>query len=94
MFKTLGRLLVRKNKTCGLFIPFEKNGLKSGIYELREIMDEVTLVYIGKPAMGEKRYEGIGVQDLVKNHNASMTKKEIKQIVDEENRFKKALEEL
>ena len=82
MFKTLGRLLVRKGKTAGLFIPFG-GGLKSGIYELRSSPldpDGISLVWVGEPVLKDAAYQGLSVEGLVGCPEAGMTKTEWAQV--------------
>lgn len=75
--RTLGRLLVRKGKTAGIFIPFPGRPLKNGIYEIREVMGEITLAFVGTPAMHDARYQGITLNELLAEAGtAGMTQKE------------------
>ena len=62
--KTLGRILVRKDKICGLFVPFRDSTLKEGIYSVDEFLDEILLRYVGIPHMHEDRLNGLDVSEL------------------------------
>jgi hypothetical protein len=75
-----GRLLVRKGRVAGLFVPLRDITLKNGIWEIREILGELTLVYIGEPAMQDDRYQSLSVQDLLGEASAVMTKEEWKEL--------------
>lgn len=74
--RQLGRLIVRKGKTVGLYFPFVPGGLQNGIWEIREVLGELTLVYLGEPAMPDARYQGRDVRDLVHDPSCAMTPKE------------------
>jgi len=76
MMKHLGRLVVRKGKTVGLFLPFAKD-IPPGIYELNEIMGEMTVRYHGKQAMPDARYNGLTPDGLLAEiATAAMTEEE------------------
>lgn len=77
--KILGRILARKGKTVGVFIPFQTDALENGIWELREILGEIQIVRIGKPALPDARYQALQPNDMVNSPFATMTKKEIDQ---------------
>lgn len=80
-FPVLGRLLVRKGKTAGLFIPFDVPGqLPSGIYEIREVLGELIVARIGDPAMPDARYQGSSVEDLLGSGVAGMTAAELESL--------------
>lgn len=76
-YKTVGRLLVRKFKAAGLFIPFEFQP-NNGLYEVKEIMGENVLTYLGEPDM--PNIECYNVGDLVQNPHALMTTKELQKV--------------
>ncbi len=76
MFSTLGRI-VSRGKVCGLFIPMDK-GLPEGIWEIRSIMGELTLVKIGQPAMENKRLHGLDLEGLFSERPlCAMTQEEL-----------------
>ncbi len=77
-FTRLGRILVRKGKTAGLFMPFSQPGqLKNGIWEVREVLGELTLKYIGVPALPDVQYQGLDPQGLLcKSHLIGVTEEE------------------
>lgn len=84
LYSRLGRLLVRKGKTCGLFIPLVKDPVEPGIYELRNILGALTLVRIGTQAMSEAQVNARGVGDLVGDPSALMTEEELAGITQDE----------
>ncbi len=74
----LGRLIVRKDKIAGLYIPFVPNGLESGIYNVEEILGEITIKRIGTPAMESVLYDSLDLNELyAKRGGAGMTEGEI-----------------
>ncbi len=73
---TLARLLVRKGKAAGLYLPLAQ-GLPTGIWEIRDIMGVLTLVRVGSPAMGDQRFQSLEVAELVGDPFACRTQKEI-----------------
>lgn len=80
IFKPIGRICVRSENVCGLFIPFnsDTSPLKSGIYEIREVLGELIIVSIGKPATSEAMYESLSLEEMVEElPYSAMTKEEI-----------------
>lgn len=76
--KPLGRLLVRKGKTAGLFIPYP-DGLKPGLYHIEEAMGEVSLKYVGEPYTDEARLNGLDLNGLMSDRPSSiMTEEELR----------------
>lgn len=80
LYRSLGRLLVRRGKVAGLFIPFGATGLASGLYEIREVIGELTVVRVGNPAMPDPMYQGVDVLSLVQNPEAAMTAAEYAEV--------------
>lgn len=62
--RNLGRILIREGNIIGLFFPYSANRLKYGIYEIHEILDELQLVYIGEPALENKRVNALDFTSL------------------------------
>lgn len=65
--KVLGRIVARDG-VAGLFIPYKsQENLLDGIYEVREILGELTLRYVGKANLQEdqpERFYSVGINDL------------------------------
>lgn len=77
MIETVGRIVVRKNKVAGLFVPFtSKAQLRPGIYDVVKIMDEPTLVYRGEIAMADKA-DALNLPDLLDYPECLLTQKEL-----------------
>ena len=75
--KKVGRIVVRKGKTPGLFIPFPA-GLEPGVWEVREVLGELTLVRIGTPAMRDARLQALGLDELYgERYSSLMTQEEL-----------------
>jgi hypothetical protein len=79
--KILGRILVREKGIAGLFLPMGKCSIKPGLYNVMEIMDDLTLKYVGKPATRPARLNGISLEELMSERPGSvMTQNELDQI--------------
>jgi hypothetical protein len=78
--KYYGRLLVRKGRMAGIYMPLRDLSLKDGLWEVREINDKIELVYIGKPAMPAKLYQELSLHELLGQPSSIMTKKEWKEL--------------
>ncbi len=79
----IARILVRKDRIAGLFIPMGNPMLlmDAGIWEVREILDEYTLTFIGKPAMPEPRLNGLSLEGLMdERSSAIMTEQELENV--------------
>lgn len=63
MMERVGRIISRGDKTAGLFFPLGE-GLPIGIYEVRQVMGELTIVEIGQPAMYLPRFTGLSLDGL------------------------------
>ncbi len=75
-YKIIGRLVARKGKTAGLFLPIE--GLDQGIYEIREIMGEMSIVRIGMPDLKLARFNGLSLEGLMATRpSCCMTQEEL-----------------
>lgn len=83
--KIYGRLLVRKNKNAGLYIPFNPDFLEEGIYEIRQNpwLEDLTIKYIGKPHMNITKYNALTIESLIQNPSSGMTKEEYSQVYQE-----------
>ena len=82
MFKVVGRIIAR-GEIVGLFIPMEDHELY-GIYEVRQIMDELTIAKVGLPAMTDGRFTGIGLNDLMADRPYSvMTEQELASVTED-----------
>jgi hypothetical protein len=77
MLNILGRLLVRKDRIAGLFLPMP-NGLAPGIYEIRELMGEYHLKLIGQSCMQEPRLNGLELNGLMSEPHCIMTTEELR----------------
>lgn len=78
----VGRIVSRGDVT-GLYLPFAvANPLPLGVYDVRRIMDEFQIVYVGKPAMKPRlRFTGLNLQDLFNERwSAAMTLSELKNL--------------
>lgn len=72
----IGRIVAR-GKQAGLFIPFKTSEL-DGVYNVVEVMGELQIQRIGKPAMPEKRFKGLDLEGLFNERpNCCMTKNEL-----------------
>lgn len=84
--KILGRLVVR-TECVGLYFPFgESKALPEGVHEIREILGEMQIVYLGKPAMNLKRFNSLSLDQLyLERANSCQTQSEaeIQQSIDE-----------
>lgn len=69
--KHVGRLLVRKGKIAGLFIPVQE-GMKEGIYNVVEIMGEIQVRFVGPSAMPEPRLNGIDILGVFNERGSTM----------------------
>lgn len=79
----IARILVRKDKIAGLFIPLGNPILhmNPGIWEVRETLETYTLRFIGKPAMPEPRLNGINLDCLLDERQfALMTEQELESV--------------
>jgi len=74
MIKFLGRLAARKG-VATIFVP-SKDFDFDGVYELREVMGELQLRYVGQPAMRETEYYGKDCNGLFDNRTTSLMTKE------------------
>lgn len=74
--KIIGRIVAR-GQVAGLFMPFKSSEL-DGIYNVVEIMGELQIQRVGKPAIPEKRFKGLSLDVLFDQRpNCSMTQKEL-----------------
>jgi hypothetical protein len=74
--KVVGRIIARGEGIVGLFIPVQSD--MYGIYEVREIMDELTVTRIGDPATPRARFTGLDLEGLLNDRpNSVATKNEI-----------------
>jgi hypothetical protein len=81
MIKKLGRVLVREDKTVGLYFPYDKNVLKSGLYEVVEVLGERQLIYIGQPALENRKVQAFDPNGLLTYRDTVMlTVEELKSI--------------
>lgn len=79
MIKEIGRI-VSRGKIAGLFIPFGE-GLPNGIYQIRDIMGELSIVRVGDAAMPEGRFTGVDLDGLfLERPNCCMTQEELAQV--------------
>lgn len=81
--RTIARILVRKDKIAGLFIPMGNPilHLNPGIWEVRETLETYTLKFIGKPAMPEPRLNGLTLDSLLcETQFALMTEQELQNV--------------
>ncbi len=77
MISTKGRIISRGGKIAGLFLP-AGTGLPLGIFEIREVMGELTIVKIGKPYTEPKRFQALDLNGLMADRPSSvMTQKEL-----------------
>lgn len=72
----IGRLLIRKDKIAGLYIPFDTN-FEAGLYDVREIMGEIQIVFKGIPAMNPGRLNGLSCDQLIQYPESLMTEEEV-----------------
>lgn len=84
--KILGRIVSRGSGILGVFFPIKK-GLPLGIYEIREILGELQIIFVGKPVMEEKRFTALDLNGLAneRSHSA-MTIKEFNEIKETESK--------
>ncbi len=64
MMQTVGRLLVRKDKIAGIFIPIGGN-LQAGLYDVQEVMGEIQIRYVGNPVLAEGALNGLDLNGLM-----------------------------
>ena len=77
MFKPIARIVARGGNICGLLLPLENCEL-DGIYEIRDVMGELTIIRVGDPAMPESRFTALGLEELLNERPyCSMTQDEI-----------------
>lgn len=72
MCRIVARILVRDGNQAGLFIPMSGHTLKAGLYNLREILGEYDLVYVGDPAMDKKQIEGFSPDGLLMSRESAL----------------------
>lgn len=81
----VGRIIVREPKVAGLFFPM-RTGLTQGVYEVRNILGEITIVRLGDSAMDNARLNGLGLSELFDERDISaLTREEFKFITESEN---------
>ncbi len=74
--KIIGRLLVRKDRIAGVFIPF--SNISPGLYEIREILGELTITFIGENA-SEERLSALSLDEVfAERENHFFTEKELR----------------
>jgi len=77
--QTIGRMLVREGKIAGLFIPINE-GLPPGVYNIMEIMGEISVRRVGDSAMDDARLNSLGLDGLyAERSDTCMTPEELKQ---------------
>ena len=75
----VGRIVAR-GKTAGLFVPMYNKKL-DGIYEVVDIMDELTIRKVGKSAMSIERFVSLNLEDLFNERECCcMTRDELDSI--------------
>jgi len=80
MHKRIGRIIARGNNIAGLFMPFGDCSLH-GIYEITEIMGELTVERVGDPAMRLEQFEGMDLESLhIYRKEACMTQEELDKV--------------
>jgi len=78
MMRPVGRILVRKGKIAGLFLPID-GSLEEGLYEVSNVLGEITIKRIGNSAMHEARLNGIDVGEVfAERHESCITETEKK----------------
>lgn len=79
--RVVGRIISRGSVT-GLFIPMDKGQtMPVGIYEIREIMGELVVTYVGKPALKEQRLTGLDLDGVfAEKEMAAMTAEELSRV--------------
>jgi hypothetical protein len=86
--RKLGRIIVREKKLIGLFFPLG-DGLEEGIYEIREILDELVVVRIGKSAMNSRFLNAYDLNGLeMRKWDVALTAEELKEVCDKEKEAK------
>lgn len=80
-FPVVARIVVRKGKTAGLFVPFgpAPTAMQEGVWEVRDVLGELTLKFVGKPYMDSARLNGLSLNELVGISSAAMTEAELRE---------------
>jgi hypothetical protein len=78
MMGVVGRIVSRGGKIAGLFLPVD-SGLPQGIYQIENVLGELTIRFIGQPAMNRVRLEGLDIEGVFNERPLScMTLEELK----------------
>lgn len=73
--KYIGRILVRTGNIVGLFFPMN-DGLKPGLYNIKECLDEMLIEYAGPQAEGQQRVDNLDFEDLLNSRPYTVMTKE------------------